>query len=71
MIHQPLGGSEGQETEMRIAYEGIREVRKDIEDFFNRTTKVTDPTEINKLMERDYWMKPAECVEKGLSLIHI
>lgn len=65
MIHQPSGGSRGQETEMRINYEHIQRTRNTLEkmlaEFSGQPINI-----IHADCERDYWMTAEEAVEYGL-----
>ncbi|MCM0582693.1 ATP-dependent Clp protease proteolytic subunit [Weissella diestrammenae] len=65
LIHQPMGGTQGQETEMKIAYEQIFKTRE-------RLAKVLadnsgQPLEkVNADIERDYWLDAEESLAYGL-----
>ncbi len=64
MIHQPLGGASGQETDIAIAAKRIRQMKIEINEFFAKTTKM--PKEmLDQVMERDFWMSSAESKEYG------
>lgn len=64
MIHQPLGGMSGQATDMDIQNKRIQKMKAEIRDFFARTTNMTKE-ELEKVMERDYWMDHKDSIEKG------
>ncbi len=65
MIHQPLGGMQGQVTEMEIYYKLIKEQQKALYDILaEHTGKPYD--KIEKDCERDNWMKAEEAKEYGL-----
>ncbi len=65
MIHQPLGGMQGQVTEMEIYYNLIKEQQKALYDILAFHTG--QPYEkIEKDCERDNWMTSEEAKEYGL-----
>lgn len=65
MIHQPLGGMQGQVTDMTIYYNLIKEQQKALYDILAFHTG--QPYEkIEKDCERDNWMKSHEAKEYGL-----
>lgn len=65
MIHQPLGGMQGQVTEMEIYYKLIKEQQKALYDILAHHTG-QDYDKIEKDCERDNWMTSAEAKEYGL-----
>lgn len=65
MIHQPLGGAQGQATEIRIAAERIIRIRERINKIL--ADKTGQPLEvINRDTERDYFMFADEALKYGL-----
>lgn len=65
MIHQPLGGAEGQATEIKIAAERILKLKDKMNHLLSKNTgqnikKVAEDT------ERDYFLTADEAVEYGL-----
>lgn len=65
MIHQPLGGAQGQATEIKIAAERIIRLKKKLNKILaNNTGKSID--EIEKDTERDYFMDSNEALEYGI-----
>jgi ATP-dependent Clp protease, protease subunit len=65
MIHQPLGGAQGQATEIRIAAERIIKIRDRLNKILSDTTK--QPLEvIERDTERDYFMFSDEALKYGL-----
>jgi ATP-dependent Clp protease protease subunit len=65
MIHQPLGGAQGQATEIRIAAERIIKIRERLNQILaNNTNQPLDV--INRDTERDYFMFSDEAVKYGL-----
>ena len=65
MIHQPLGGCEGQATEIKIACEHILKVKKNINEILSKNTN-KDITIIEKDTETDYFMDATEALNYGL-----
>ena len=65
MIHQPMGGAEGQASDIEIT---AREIAKTKRELYEILAKHTDkPYEvIEKDADRDYWMKSDEAVEYGM-----
>ncbi len=65
MIHQPLGGAQGQATEIRIAAERIIKIKDRMNKILsNKTKKPIDV--IERDTERDYFMFAEDAVEYGL-----
>lgn len=67
MIHQPLGGTKGQCTDMLIAAENIKKTRDKLERLMSKSTNgKTSQEEMNRLCERDNWLTAKEALEIGL-----
>lgn len=65
MIHQPLGGMQGQVTDMEISYNLIKQLQKELYDILaNHTEQPYD--KISEDCDRDYWMVATEAKEYGL-----
>ena len=65
MIHQPLGGMQGQVTDMEISYKLIKKMQKELYDILaNHTGQPYD--KIAEDCERDNWMIAPEAKEYGL-----
>ena len=65
MIHQPLGGTQGQAEDIRIQAEKIIEIRERINRILSERTG--QPLEkIAKDTDRDYYMSAEEAVEYGI-----
>ena len=65
MIHQPLGGAQGQATEIKIAAERILKLKNKLNTILaNNTNK--DIKEIEHDTERDYFLDSIEALEYGL-----
>lgn len=65
MIHQPLGGVQGQATEIKIAAERILKLKKKLNRILSEVTG-KDIDVINNDTERDYFMDSKEALEYGL-----
>jgi ATP-dependent Clp protease protease subunit len=61
MIHQPLGGAQGQVTEIEIAYKNIARTRKKIYEIMSEQTGKSFK-EIEKACDRDHYMTAEEAV---------
>ena len=65
MIHQPLGGAQGQATEIKIAAERIIKLKKHL----NKILSLNTNQSIEKIendTERDYFMSSNEALEYGI-----
>ncbi len=65
MIHQPLGGMQGQVTDMEISYRLIKKLQKELYDILASHTG-QDYDKIAEDCERDNWMTAEEAKEYGL-----
>jgi ATP-dependent Clp protease protease subunit len=65
MIHQPLGGVEGQATEIKIAAERILKMREKLNTLLSKNTG-KDLKVIERDTERDYFLEAEEAVAYGL-----
>ena len=65
MIHQPLGGAQGQATEIKIAAERILNLRKKLNSILADNTG-QDINKIDADTERDHFMDSNEALEYGL-----
>ncbi len=65
MIHQPLGGMQGQVSDMEISYHLIKQMQKELYDILSRHTGQTYK-KIEKDCDRDNWMKAEEAKAYGL-----
>ena len=65
MIHQPLGGAQGQATEIKIAAERIIKLKKHLNKILSLNTGKSI-TKINKDTERDCFMNSKEALRYGL-----
>lgn len=65
MIHQPLGGSQGQAADMEISLKQILEVKKDLYEILAKHSGKSYK-QIEKDSDRDYWMRAADAKKYGL-----
>lgn len=65
LIHQPIGGAQGQATEIKIAAEHILKMKEKLNKILaNNTNKNLD--DIEKDTERDYFMSSDEALNYGI-----
>lgn len=65
MIHQPLGGAQGQATEIKIAAEHILKIKQKMNQILSQNTN--QPLEVIELdTERDHYLSANEALEYGL-----
>lgn len=65
MIHQPLGGAQGQATDVEIqARQLLKQKQKGIEFYVEKTSQTRE--KITHDLERDHWLEPSEAVAYGL-----
>lgn len=65
MIHQPLGGAQGQATDMEITLKEILKLKKELYDILAQHSGQTYE-QIEKDGERDYWMTSDEAKAYGM-----
>lgn len=65
MIHQPLGGAEGQATDIEITAREIGKLKKELYDIISSHSG-QEYDKVYKDSERDYWMKSHEAKEYGM-----
>lgn len=65
MIHQPLGGAQGQATEIKIAAERILKLKKKLNKILATNTN-NSLKKIEKDTERDYFMDAIEALNYGI-----
>lgn len=65
MIHQPMGGMEGQVSDMEISYNLIKELQTELYEILVIHTGKNFET-IKRDCDRDKWMKADEALEYGL-----
>ncbi|MGC6415372.1 MAG: ATP-dependent Clp endopeptidase proteolytic subunit ClpP [Bacteroidia bacterium] len=65
MIHQPLGGAQGQASDIEITYKEISKLKKELYDILSDHTG--QPYDrIEKDSDRDYWMTADEAKKYGM-----
>ena len=65
MIHQPLGGAEGQATDIEITAKEIGKLKNELYEIISKHSG-QDFDKVYKDSERDYWMKSIEAKEYGM-----
>lgn len=65
MIHQPLGGVEGQATEIKIAAERILKLKDKLNKILSKNTG-KDIKDVSLDTERDYFLSSKEAIEYGI-----
>lgn len=65
MIHQPLGGAQGQATEIKIAAERILKLKKKLNKILSLNTGKS-LRKVEKDTERDYFMDSKEALKYGI-----
>jgi len=65
MIHQPLGGMQGQVSDMEISYKLIKQMQKELYDILADSTG-QKYDKIEKDCDRDNWLTATEAKEYGL-----
>ena len=65
LIHQPLGGAQGQATDIEIQAAEICRIKKTLNEILAKNTGQS-LKKIEKDTDRDYIMTPAEALEYGM-----
>jgi ATP-dependent Clp protease protease subunit len=65
MIHQPLGGAQGQASDIEITAREILKLKKELYEIIAKHSGVTYK-KVEKDADRDYWMTSGEAKEYGL-----
>jgi ATP-dependent Clp protease protease subunit len=65
MIHQPLGGAEGQASDIEITAREILKLKKELYDIIAHHSGKTYK-DVEKNSDRDYWMTAEEAKEYGM-----
>lgn len=66
MIHQPLGGVQGQATDISLVADHIQKIKAKLADIMARNCN-RDYEEVVSNMERDHWMSSSQAVEYGIA----
>ena len=65
MIHQPMGGAQGQASEIEITYNEIQKLKKELYDIIAEHSG-QEYDKVYKDSDRDYWMKAEEAKSYGM-----
>ena len=65
MIHQPLGGAQGQASDIEITAREIAKTKRELYEILSHHSG-RDIADIERDADRDYWLTSAEAVEYGL-----
>ena len=65
MIHQPLGGAQGQASDIEITYKEISKLKKELYDIIAKHSG-QDYDKVEKDSDRDYWMTAEEAKAYGM-----
>lgn len=65
MIHQPLGGAQGQASDIEITFKEISKLKVELYDIISKHSGQTFE-KVEKDSDRDYWMRAAEAKEYGM-----
>ena len=65
MIHQPMGGAQGQASDIVIAARQIETIRGELCDILSKHTG-NERQKIEQDMDRDFWMRAANAKEYGV-----
>jgi len=66
MLHQPLGGVQGQATDIEITANRILKMKKKINQIIINHSKIAK-NKIVQMIERDRYFDAEECIKKGLA----
>jgi ATP-dependent Clp protease protease subunit len=65
MIHQPLGGAQGQASDIEITFKEISKLKKELYDIISHHSKQKFE-KVEKDSDRDYWMTAEEAKNYGM-----
>ena len=65
MIHQPMGGAQGQVSEIEITYKEITKLKKELYEIIANHSGQTYE-KVEKDSDRDYWMTGEEAKTYGM-----
>ena len=65
MIHQPMGGAEGQASDIEISAKQIIKLRQELYEIISEHSG-KPVKQIHKDADRDYWMTAQEALEYGM-----
>jgi len=65
MIHQPMGGAQGQASDIEITAREILKLKGELYEIIAKHSGQT-VEKVNDDSDRDYWMKAAEAMKYGM-----
>ena len=65
MIHQPMGGAQGQASDIEITVREILKLKKELYEIIARTQEI-HIEKVEKDSDRDYWMTSQEAKDYGM-----
>jgi ATP-dependent Clp protease protease subunit len=65
MVHQPLGGVQGQASDIEITARQVLKVKKELNDIIAKHSG-QDYERVHEVCDRDYWMVASEAKEFGI-----
>ncbi|HNL07688.1 MAG: ATP-dependent Clp protease proteolytic subunit [Chitinophagales bacterium] len=65
MIHQPMGGAQGQVSDIEISYRLIKDMQSELYEILSKHTG-QDYDKVAHDCDRDYWMRAQEAKEYGI-----
>ena len=65
MIHQPMGGAQGQASDIEITAREIQKLKKELYTIISNHSGMSFD-KVEKDSDRDYWMTSAEAKEYGM-----
>jgi len=65
MIHQPMGGAQGQASDIEITAREILKIKKELYHIISEHTGRPEK-QVEKDADRDYWMTSEEAVKYGM-----
>jgi len=65
MIHQPLGGAQGQASDIEITIKQMIEIKRDLYQIFAKHTGKS-PQKIEQDADRDFWMRASQARDYGI-----
>lgn len=66
LVHQPLGGAQGQASDIEINYKEIQFLKEQLEDEYVALTKVSKK-KMHEMMDRDTWLSAEDAIKLGLA----
>ena len=66
MIHQPMGGAQGQASDIEITAREIQKLKKELYEIIAQPFRFKDYDKVYENSDRDYWMTAQEAKEYGM-----